>query len=63
VNHGSPWRYDTFIPIVLAGNGLPAQRVSQPVETVGIAATLAVYLGIKPPSGSVGKPLLEVISR
>jgi hypothetical protein len=27
-----------------------------------LAATLAAYLRIKPPSGSVGKPLLEVIS-
>jgi len=61
VSHGSPWRYDTFVPIVFAGNGLPAQRISRPVETVDIAATLAAYLGIKPPSGSVGKPLLEVL--
>jgi Type I phosphodiesterase / nucleotide pyrophosphatase len=61
VNHGSPWRYDTFVPIVFAGNGLPTQRVSRPVETVDIAATLAVYLGIKPPSGSVGVPLVEVM--
>jgi len=34
-----------------------------PLETVDIAATLAAYLGIKPPSGSVGKPLLEVLSQ
>lgn len=62
VNHGSPWRYDTFVPIVFAGNGLAAERVSRPVETVDIAATLAAYLGIKPPSGSVGQPLVEVLS-
>lgn len=61
VNHGSPWRYDTFVPIVFAGNGLSAQRVSRPIETVDIAATLADYLGIKPPSGSVGVPLDEVL--
>jgi hypothetical protein len=39
-----------------------AQRVSRPVETVEIAPTLAVYWGIKPPSGSVGTPLAKVLS-
>ena len=63
VNHGSPWRYDTFVPIVFAGNNIRAGRVSRPVETVDIASTLSAYLGIKPPSGSVGKPLEEVLSK
>ena len=63
VNHGSPWRYDTFVPIVFAGNGLTGRRVSRPVETVDIAATLSDYLGIKAPSGSVGRPLPEVRPR
>lgn len=49
-----------FVPIVFAGNGVPAQRVSRPVETVDIAPTLSAYLGIKPPSGSPGKPPVEV---
>ena len=63
VNHGSPWRYDTFVPIVFAGNGLAAQRINRPVETIDVAATLSAYLRIKPPSGSVGIPLDEVISK
>ena len=54
VNHGSPWCDVTFVPIVFVGNGLPAQRVSRSVKTVDIAATLAAYLGLKPPSGLVG---------
>jgi hypothetical protein len=33
------------------------------VETVGIAQTLAAYLGIKPPSGMSGKPLAEVMPK
>jgi arylsulfatase A-like enzyme len=59
--HGSPWSYDTHVPIVFAGNGIRHQMVSRPVETVDIAATLAVLLGTKPPSGSVGIPLTEVV--
>jgi predicted AlkP superfamily pyrophosphatase or phosphodiesterase len=58
--HGSPWSYDTHVPIVFAGNGLKSQTVDRRVHTVDIAATLAAYLGIKAPSGSVGDPLEEV---
>ncbi len=59
--HGSPWAYDTYVPIFFAGHGVPAQSIARRVETTDIAPTLAVYLGIKPPSGSIGEPLLEVL--
>jgi len=61
--HGSPWRYDTFVPIVFAGAGVPAQRVHRKVRTVDVAPTLAALLGIKPPSGAVGNVLHEVLDR
>ncbi len=60
--HGSPWRYDTYVPIVFAGAGLAAKTVDRPVQTVDVAATLSTFMGIKPPSGSVGKPLMEVLA-
>ena len=59
--HGSPWTYDTYVPIFFAGNGVSAQTVSRPVGPQDIAATIAAYLKIKPPSGSVGVPLIEVL--
>jgi hypothetical protein len=59
--HGSPWNYDTHVPIVFAGNGLTHEATDRRVLTVDIAATLAAYLGIRPPSGSVGEPLAEVL--
>jgi predicted AlkP superfamily pyrophosphatase or phosphodiesterase len=59
--HGSPWRYDTFVPIVFAGAGIRAQRVYRRVRTVDVAPTLAALLGTKPPSGSVGRILQEVV--
>ena len=61
--HGSPWRYDTYVPIVFAGAGLAAQTVDRRVQTVDIAVTLATYMDIKPPSGSVGIPLTEVLEK
>ncbi len=59
--HGSPWAYDTFVPIFFAGNGVPAQKIGRRVAPTDIVATLAVYFGIKPPSGSVGNVLTEVL--
>ena len=60
--HGSPWNYDTYVPIVFAGAGLGPAVVDRRVLTVDIAATLAADLGIKPPSGSVGEPLEEILA-
>jgi len=61
--HGSPWNYDTYVPVVFAGAGVNAQIVDRAVQTVDVAATLSAYMGIKPPSGSVGIPLTEVLDR
>ena len=59
--HGSPWRYDTYVPIMFAGAGLKAAKVNRAVTPYDIAATLAAYLKVKPPSGTIGTPLLEVL--
>jgi predicted AlkP superfamily pyrophosphatase or phosphodiesterase len=61
--HGSPWNYDTYVPIVFAGAGLQARTVDRRVHTIDIAATLSAYLNIKAPSGSVGQALQEVLQR
>jgi hypothetical protein len=61
--HGSPWRYDTFVPIIFAGAGVPAQRISRRVNTIDVAPTLAAAVGTKPPSGATGVVLVEALSR
>jgi len=58
--HGSPWVYDTHVPIFFAGHHVSAQTITRRVEPTDIAPTLAAYLNIKFPSGSVGNPLEEV---
>ena len=60
--HGSPWQYDTFVPVIFAGFGLPSATVDRKVFTIDIAPTLAAICSIKPPSGAVGVPLREVLS-
>jgi predicted AlkP superfamily pyrophosphatase or phosphodiesterase len=59
--HGSPWAYDTYVPVIFAGHGLKRATVSRRVGPHDIAPTIAAYLGIKPPSGAIGNPLPEVI--
>ncbi len=59
--HGSPWRYDTYVPIIFAGMGIPTQRIDRMVHTVDIAPTLSLLVGAKPPTGAAGAPLNEVI--
>ena len=59
--HASPWTYDSYVPLFFAGNNMPAQQIARPVTPYDIAATIAVRLEIKPPSGSVGVPLVEVL--
>ncbi|TFH12466.1 MAG: alkaline phosphatase family protein, partial [Nitrosomonadales bacterium] len=61
VTHGSPWRYDSFVPIVFAGGKLSGRRIYRNVEPVDIAPTLAAILGVKAPSGAFGSPLDEVM--
>ncbi len=61
--HGSPWQYDTYVPIIFAGNGLKHKTVFRKVETVDVALTLSNYLQIKMPSGSSGRPLTEVLEK
>lgn len=58
--HGSPWRYDSFVPIVFAGMNLKPGKVNRKVLTVDVAPTLSAFIRIKPPSGSVGKVLPEL---
>ncbi len=59
--HGSPYSYDTYVPIMFAGPGIDHQVVNRLVYPEDIAATVTSYLGIKPPTGSVGTALVEVL--
>jgi predicted AlkP superfamily pyrophosphatase or phosphodiesterase len=60
--HGSPWKYDTYVPLVFAGAGLKPAVIERQVATVDVAVTLAAFLGLKPPSGAAGEPLVEVLA-
>ncbi len=56
--HGSPYPYDTNVPILVYGPSwvLPG-RIDKRVEVADLAPTLAKILGVPAPSSCEGKPL------
>ncbi|ARN73192.1 alkaline phosphatase family protein [Oceanicoccus sagamiensis] len=61
--HGSPWRYDTHVPIIFAGAGIKAGNSSRRVHPIDVAPTLAKLLKLSPPAGSQGTVLQEVTDK
>ena len=59
--HGSPWNYDTYVPIVFVGASLDPAVIDRRVHTVDVAPTLSALLGIKAPNAASGEPLHEVL--
>ncbi len=60
--HGSPWSYDTFVPVIFAGAGLKHRRVFRRIHTVDVAPSIAAFLDTKPPSGATGTVLPELFA-
>jgi len=56
--HGSPYSYDTYVPILLLAPGVKPTTTYDSVAPAQIAPTLAAMLGIKPPSGCACDPVL-----
>lgn len=52
-SHGSPWPYDTDVPLIFAGHKLKSCVIERTVLTVDVATTLAAYMGVKRPSGAL----------
>jgi predicted AlkP superfamily pyrophosphatase or phosphodiesterase len=61
VMHGSPWGYDTFVPIIFSGPGIAANTIYRRVHPIDVAPTLSAFFGMKPASSSSGEPLKEVL--
>ena len=59
--HGSPWSYDTHVPLIFAGWGIRPIKVHTKVSTVSLAPTIAQLLQIKSPSGALEAPLTEML--
>jgi predicted AlkP superfamily pyrophosphatase or phosphodiesterase len=62
VMHGSPWRYDTHVPVIFSGPGVKPGVVRREIQPADIAPTLAALLGMSPPGSAQGTVLPEVFS-
>jgi len=58
--HGTPFNYDTHVPIVFMGAGIRPGEYHRKVFVNDVAPTLAAILQIEEPSGSIGNVLNEL---
>ena len=60
--HGTPYRYDTHVPLIFWGHGVAdgVKPVKQRVRTIDMAPTLAVLLGLTVPGEIDGVVLRDV---
>jgi predicted AlkP superfamily pyrophosphatase or phosphodiesterase len=61
--HGTPWSYDSHVPLLLRGPGIRAGLFGRRVGTPDIAPTLSQILRIEQPSGCMGQVLREAVDR
>lgn len=61
VTHGSPYSYDTHVPLILMGASFRAGRYLEAAAPSDIAPTLAAVLRVQAPSNSMGRVLTQCI--
>ena len=59
--HGSPYNYDTHVPLLWYGAGVAQGESDDFVVIPDIAATIAALLQIQPPSACTGTPIQNAI--
>lgn len=59
--HGSPYAYDTHIPVLFYGWGISKGSSADYQTITDIAPTLSVLLKIKFPSGTTGRPVVKAL--
>jgi arylsulfatase A-like enzyme len=60
-SHGSPWGYDTHVPLMLLGGGIESGCYDRPVHPGDLAPTLARLLDVDPPAACQHQPLQEAL--
>lgn len=58
--HGSPWAYDTHVPMLFYGYGIKKGSSVKYHRITDIAPTISALLNIKYPSGCTGQPVAEI---
>lgn len=59
--HGSPWAYDTHVPLLFYGFGVSPGSTNTKTWVEDIVPTVAAVIGVQPPMGATGKAIDEVL--
>ena len=62
VMHGSPWAYDTHVPLIFVGPGVRRGTHARLAHPIDAAPTAAALLGLLPPAAAQGEVLSEAIA-
>ena len=60
-SHGTPYDYDSHVPIIFFGAGIKSGIYRQAVAPNDIAPTIAQILGVQEPSGAIVRVLTEML--
>ena len=55
--HGTPYEYDTHVPLIFLGKNMDGRKYNEYVETVDIAPTIAKRLNLNIPDNIAGKAI------
>lgn len=61
--HGTPYPYDTHVPLFFYGSGIRAGRHSQHVQVTDVAPSISMFLRVPAPTSSDGAALLDFDDR
>lgn len=59
-SHGSPYTYDTHVPVLFFGKGIKAGSSVKYQSITDIAPTLSILLKVKFPNGCTGQPIEDL---
>ena len=60
-SHGSPYGYDTHVPLLWYGKSIKAQDIYARTEIIDISATLIYLMNLQKTNGMTGEPILPVL--
>lgn len=63
MDHGSPWNYDTHVPVLFYGKGVRPGEVLRRTAITDVAPTVSAIVGMTMPDAAIGNAVPEVIAR
>ena len=62
-SHGSPWAYDTHVPLLFFGVGINNGSTLVKTEVEDIVPTISAAIGVQAPMGSTGLTINDVVAK